>query len=283
MCSAASSGGSTRPATRHSRDHLRRIIVDDMADRQQRGCNALQEDGSGCKQSTSEPRCRAHHQEYKSLNTKYKALDQAYQEITGATEDPTPSEQNRKLQLATDLVACRTRVNHRFDWESPTGNRGHIRRILKTQSELESLKVAIDRRSPPQGLAQASASDTISANVETPAPTASQVRCSIVDPNTPIELFNHLPDDHPGRFMRRSLIQLREGAIAALYKVVPALDDSDCNSSSAQPAEETRLMGTACEVLRFVLRGYIVWKADPDVLEDAGCHKFRDVPAKQIV
>ena len=272
MCSAASSGSSTRPATQDSRHHLRRIIVEDMTDRQHRGCNALQEDGSGCKEFTGhpgQPRCRAHHEEYKSLNTKYKGLDQAYHKITGEIEDLTPSDQEMKLRVGTDLVACRTEVGQRFHWDSSTGNRGHVGRILRIRSEIKRLEVAINQSGPPERLAPASASDTTPGNLDAPASAALHHWRSIVDPNTPIELFSHLPDDHPGKVLRTFNIQLRQGAIAELYRVVPDLDDSGCDVSDAQPDENDESLDTATEILRFVLRGYIVWKADPDTLEDA--------------
>ena len=243
-----------------------------MADRGQRRCDALLDDGSGCKKFTghrSRPRCSAHHQEYKNLNTKYKGLDETYHQITGEIKDLTSSEREIKLRVGTELVTCRTQVNHRFHSESSMGNRGHIRRILRIQSELRSLKVADSPSSALEGLAPVSANDTASASLNTPTAAALQVHRSIVDPDTPIELFSHLPDDHPGRILRSMNIEMRQHAIDALYKVVPALDDSDCNSSNAQSDEEVKLLHTFSEVLRFVLRGYIVWNADPDILEAA--------------
>lgn len=139
-----------------------------MATSQQRRCNALHEDGSDCMHFTgypSHPRCGAHHREYKDLNTRYKSLDESYHKIAGKIEGLTPSEQEVKLQLGTDLVACRYRVHQRFHSESSSGNRGHIRRILRIQSELESLKIAIDRRNHPREMAQVSVSDATSADM----------------------------------------------------------------------------------------------------------------------
>ncbi|KAI7969109.1 hypothetical protein EIK77_006014 [Talaromyces pinophilus] len=222
-------------------------------------CHALLPGGSECHGAflnPKHPRCPTHQQEYEELYQIYKDTEKQYRDldidVDGSNEDDDRIKQ--KIALGKKTVGLRTQMNHRF-FSAPK-DRGHIRWILKLSEEIEKLQGKIN---PARSEEDAEQSDR-----QQPPPRL--VYQSLLSPEVPFSALDHLPADSPVRTLKECLLTLTEGWIKCLYEIAPSLNDSLATIVDPEEPNTTREPDAGDHVMRYVLREFLFWKADEDVM-----------------
>ncbi|BCS28171.1 uncharacterized protein APUU_61219S [Aspergillus puulaauensis] len=225
-------------------------------------CLALPEDGTECRGMRQKPEhqyCRYHHQEYKSLYCTYKRLEKEYNGFGSVG----PEGWAEKAARGRQVISLRDQVNKRF-YSVKAGNGGHVRWILKLQKEveiLERLTIGADETRDGGG----PQSEPESGPVDSEAHRGEYVYRSLLSPDVPMSDLDHLPDDSPVKVMKRTLAQLTDTLVEQLYRIVPSLDDSSPVIKDDE-GRESRIPDIGDKAIRFILREFILWKADTEVL-----------------
>ncbi|KAJ6128667.1 hypothetical protein N7471_009884 [Penicillium samsonianum] len=140
-------------------------------------------------------------------------------------------------------------MNHRF-YSHGRDNKSHIKWILKLVEEVKVLE------------------DKINSLQEGPETEEPQVRLhyqSLLSHEVPFSALNHLPEDSHVRILKKALHGVTEALLNRLYKMAPSLNDSG-------PMVEDLTEHTAREpnegdyVMRYVLREFLLWQGDREVL-----------------
>lgn len=219
-------------------------------------CPALHEDGSDCHHHLLRPHhdlCHPHHREYKELYKSYKDLEQYYGSLGPRDgEDGARAEVEAKLAAGKKTLQLRDQVNRRF-FNLATNNRGHVKWILKLQSELRNLESRL-------ATLDAEASTGPVAPPQEDAP----VFQSLLDPEVPMSALSHLPDSHPGVVIKRVVHEMVTQMVEKLYSIAPSLDDS--TSLVLDVTGEKREPNARDFVIRFLFRELLIYKADADEL-----------------
>lgn len=230
-------------------------------------CRALLENGNECPSTKQKPEhkfCRPHYQEYKNLYRNYKSLEEEF--YAAGLDDPEGCAE--KVARGRQALTLRDQVNKRF-FSVSDGNRGHARWILKLQNEVaileERLKMGPGEARDGEGLAHEAHNEPEDGAPESEANVGQYVYRSLLSPDVPMSDLAHLPDDSPVKVLKETIAQFGNEMRQRLYRMVPSLDDS---SSVIRDGEggETRTPNVGDKVMRFVLREFILWKADADVL-----------------
>ncbi|KAK6502757.1 hypothetical protein TWF481_007804 [Arthrobotrys musiformis] len=132
-------------------------------------CTVLEKNGSPCDNRCRANRgyCTKHNAEYQKLYESYKTLEKEYDGIGLETSPPGPPGSGesdswkikalKKINCGREVCQQRTEVNHRFfnqisqtqanrnvNWQE--GNRSHVQRILKLQSEVKFWEGELEKR-----------------------------------------------------------------------------------------------------------------------------------------
>ncbi|KAI1460203.1 hypothetical protein F4805DRAFT_418583 [Annulohypoxylon moriforme] len=216
-----------------------------------RRCHALHEDGSECREKLVQARhtlCSAHHQEYKRLYKSYKDKEKYYNSIEASDIGTDVNDKIKaKLDAGKETLELRNVVNHRF-FSLSNNNRGHIRWILKIQSDLHGLEqklVASD--------VEESASSSLPAQDDQDV--KSPVFRSLLNPMVPMSELDHLPPNHPVIILKQFSNTMLNATVEKLYSIAPCLKDS---SSATHDVQDT--------IICFLFRELLLHKADADVL-----------------
>lgn len=221
-------------------------------------CRALHEDGSDCRARllhTSHVFCPSHHQEYKRLYELYKQTKKHYSAIestAGGADDPK-TKIKAKLAAGRETLQLRDQVNRRF-FSFSAQNRGHVKWIMKLQSEVRSL----ERQLEPE--AKDSAGLT---------PPLQPQSLSPLDPAVPLSALGHLPASSPILVLRQASDAILTSKIKEFYSILPALDDSSSLVLDDVDPSVTREPDDRDHIIRFLFRELIAQKADADVLARA--------------
>lgn len=203
--------------------------------------------------------CRHHHQQYKNLYCTYKRLEKEYNEFGSVG----PEGWAEKAARGRQVISMRDRVNRRF-FSVGDRNRGHVRWILKLQKEveiLERLTIGADETRDGGGPHSEPESDP----VDSEAHRGEYVYRSLLSPDVPMSDLDHLPDDSPVKVMKRTLAQVTDTLVEQLYSIVPSLDDSSPVIEDDE-GREPRIPDVGDKAIRFILREFILWTADTEVL-----------------
>lgn len=157
-----------------------------------------------------------------------------------------------KIELGKKTVQLRIQMNHRF-FSTPK-DRGHIQWILKLSEEIEKLQGKInparsenaeqsDRQQPPRLVYQ-----------------------SLLSPEVPFSTLDHLPADSHVRTLKKCLLTFAEGFIKRLYEIAQSLNDSSATIVNPEEPNTPSEPDAGDHVMRYVLREFLLWQADEDVL-----------------
>lgn len=230
-------------------------------------CTALLPDGKECRTVVGEPHhrfCRQHHREQTRMYNLYKVREGEYNAISVNDNDRTKLEE--KIRVGEEVVKLRDAVNRRF--HSLSGdNRGHIRWILKLRSEIDNLKEASLSSQRPADPPELSAGSSETKN-ETEEKGGVWVYRSLISPEVPMSALDHLPRDSPAVVIKESLNMIMSSLVDKLYNLAPSLNDSGRSVGDANTAEEQD-PGPDGLVIRYILREFLVWKADTETLARA--------------
>ncbi|KAF7177488.1 hypothetical protein CNMCM7691_005741 [Aspergillus felis] len=233
-------------------------------------CTALSQDGKECPRTIKKPEyqyCRLHHQEYKDLHCEYKQREEEYNALVLGDTDVSAAVFTEKIARGRRVITLRDQVNRRF-FSVSDGNRGHIRWILKLIKEVDTLeerfKMGADEARDGNGPAQEDQSGP-SDSAESEAHRGERVYRSLLSPDVSMSDLDHLPDDSPVKVLKSTLALFTGTLRQRLYSIVPSLDDSSAVIKDGETGESwTPDVGD--KVIRFVLREFILWKADMEVL-----------------
>jgi hypothetical protein len=163
-----------------------------------------------------------------------------------------------KLAALKETLQLRDKVNRRF-FSLSEDNRGHVKWILKLQSELHDLETRL-----------ASLDAETSAGPGTP-PQPQEGRLmfrSLLHPSVPMSALSHLPDDSPVVVLKREAAVFLTAMVDKLYSVAPSLDDSS-SLVLDDVTHERRKPDVRDFVIRFLFRELLVYRADADELARA--------------
>lgn len=219
-------------------------------------CQVLSPGGAECHGALLKPghsRCPAHQQEYKTLYQIYKDTEKQYQDLVIDIDASDDQEDRIKEQIALGkkTVELRTQMNHRF-FTVPK-DRGHVRWILKLTMEIEKLQEKIQ---PTQ-----SEDDEQSDGQQ-----LQFFYQSLLSPEIPFSALDHLPADSPVRTLKELTLTLTKDWIKHLYKVAPSLNDALTTIVDPEATGTTREPDAGDHAMRYVLRKFILWQADEEVL-----------------
>lgn len=234
-------------------------------------CAALSQDGKECPRTRKKPEyqyCRLHHQERNDLNGKYKQLEKEYTALVVGDTDVSDAVLTEKIARGRQVIKLRDEVNRRFFSDSD-GNRGHVRWILKLSKEVdtleERLKMEKDETRDRVGPTQEDQTGPTIEPAESETHRGEFICRSLLSPDVPMSELDHLPDDSPVKVLKSNLAMLASTMRQRLYSIVPSLDDSSPVIYHGETGEScTPDVGD--KVIRFVLREFILWKADTEVL-----------------
>ncbi|KAL2185808.1 hypothetical protein L209DRAFT_646217, partial [Thermothelomyces heterothallicus CBS 203.75] len=227
-------------------------------------CRALHEDGSDCRARllhASHVFCPAHHQEYKRLYESYKQTEKHYSGIESkadGADDVKITTIKAKVAAGRETLRLRDQVNRRF-FSFSVRNRGHVKWIMKLQSEVLALERELEREFAAP-VAKGSASPT-----RPPKPQS----LSPLDPAVPLSALGHLPVGSPIVVLRQASDAILTAKIEELYSILPALDDSLSLALDDVDPGVTRELDDRDHIIRFFFRELIAQKADADVLTRA--------------
>ncbi|AEO60378.1 hypothetical protein MYCTH_2309563 [Thermothelomyces thermophilus ATCC 42464] len=236
------------------------------APRVDRHCRALHEDGSDCRARllhASHVFCPAHHREYKRLYESYKRTEKHYSGIESKADgaDDVKTTIKAKVAAGRETLRLRDQVNRRF-FSFSVQNRGHVKWIMKLQSEVLALERELERElaAPEAPEAKGSASPR-----RPPKPQS----LSPLDPAVPLSALGHLPVSSPIVVLRQASDAILTAKIKELYSISPALDDSSSLVLDDVDPGVTRELDDRDYIIRFFFRELIAQKADADVLARA--------------
>lgn len=219
-------------------------------------CRALSPRGSECHGALLEPkhsRCPTHQQEYEALYQTYKDAEKQYRDLVTDVDGSNEVEDRikEKITLGKKTYELRIQMNLRF-FSTPK-DRGHVRWILKLGGEIERLQ---DISTPAQ-----------SEDAEQSRGQQTQlVYQSLLSPEVPFSALDHLPADSPVRIWKEFGLTFTEGSIKRLYEIAPSLNDSLATIVDLEVPDTTRELDAGDHVMRYVLREFILWQADEEVL-----------------
>ncbi|KAJ5428864.1 hypothetical protein N7445_010318 [Penicillium cf. griseofulvum] len=195
------------------------------------------------------------------LRCKYKQLEKEYDALVlGDTTE--------KIARGRQVITLRDQVNRRF-FSVSDGNRGHVRWILKLIKEVDTLeersKMGSDETRDGDEPAQKDQSGPTSDSAESEAHHGELVYQSLLSPDIPMSDLDHLPDDSPVKVLKSTLASFSDTMRQRLYSIAPSLDDSSPVIKDSKTGE-SRTPDIGDKVIRFVLREFILWKADTEVL-----------------
>jgi hypothetical protein len=226
-------------------------------------CVALSKDGADCHQKPPKPEhrlCKPHHQEHVKLYGKYKTAGRIYARLDISGEGCSSEKMEQKRVRGKEVIALRDEVNRRFFSESEQ-NRGHIRKILMLQGEVNALEAKLSSESV---LHQAIPSPkTPQAGCEEPR--QQLVYRSLLSPEVAISALSHLPRDSPVVVMKEFVSSLTTQLLEKLYSIVPSLNDSSTVIKDPDSSAEWE-PDAGDHVIRFVFREFLLWEADSETL-----------------
>ncbi|KAK4540487.1 hypothetical protein LTR36_009125, partial [Oleoguttula mirabilis] len=221
---------------------------------------------------------------YKNIYVEYKKVEKLYEALPVHGEDVTVEQRRKKLELGKETVRLRNVVNRRFFSQSAE-IRGHVRWILKLEAEVQALEDELRTLECPIPSIHDHAESPVATGASTAqeaAPTpVRQLYRSLLSPEVPMSALAHLPDDHPAFALKQFISMFTEEYIARLYAIVPCLDDSadaNINASECGPPNEADI---GVQVIRFMLREFLLCKADAEVLYRASKTQSIDVFLRQ--
>ncbi|KAI1073867.1 hypothetical protein F5B20DRAFT_565710 [Whalleya microplaca] len=229
-----------------------------------RQCRALHKDGSDCREKllqASHTLCPPHNQEYKKIYESYKLKEKRYVSIKIEEGEASTTERiGAKLAAGKETLELRDQVNRRF-FNFSAQNRGHIKWILKLQSEVSDLGQKLAAREAREAASSSPPARTVRV-IET------TVYGSLLDPAVPMSRLSHLQPDSPVILLRKIVNATVAQLVQRIYSIVPALNDSssvifDKVSNTEREPDEQDI------VLRFLFRELLLYKADADVLARA--------------
>jgi hypothetical protein len=231
----------------------------------------LLQDGKECRRKPKKPEyqhCRLHHQEYKDLHCEYKQLEEEYNALVLGDTDVSAAVFTEKIARGRRVITLRDQVNRRF-FSVSDGNIEHVRWILKLKKDVDTLeerfKMGPDEARDGGGPAQEDHSGPTSDSAESDAHREERVYRSLLSPDVPMSDLDHLPDDSPVKVLK-SILALFTGTLRQrLYSIVPSLDDSSPVIKDGETGESWT-PDDGDKVIRYVLREFILWKADTEVL-----------------
>jgi hypothetical protein len=168
-------------------------------------------------------------------------------DLNGLNEDKI----KEKIVLEKKTVALRIQTNQRF-FSAPK-DRGHIRWILKLSKEIEELQDKVK---------SAQSEDMEQSNEQRPR----LVYQSLLSPEVPFSALDHLPADFPVRTLKECSLTITEGSIKRLYEIAPSLNDSLTTIRNSEDPTTTREPDAGDHIMRYVLREFLLWQADEEVL-----------------
>lgn len=239
-------------------------------------CSALQDNGKECgfgNCTPDRPRCSMHHAEHKSLYATYKAAQRHYDAIK-LSDSLTADQMREKIKFGKETVDIRNKVHQRFWSHEIKGNRGHVRWILKTMDEIHVLETRLETTSAEETVdipSQDTASDAPKDRHGAPEEKDQALkRVSLLSMEVPMERLQHLPEDHPVRTIKSCLLEIHQATLQKLYGIVPGLNDArDADSPRSEDSQGEVRHDVGDHILRYMLRGFIAWKAEPEILADA--------------
>ncbi|KAJ5641471.1 hypothetical protein N7490_005471 [Penicillium lividum] len=234
-------------------------------------CAALSQDGKECLRTTEKPVyqfCRLHHQEYKDIYCKYKQREEEYNDLVLGDTVVSAAVFAEKIALGRQVITLRDQVNKRF-FSVIDDNRGHVRWILKLNKEVDTLeerfKMWVDQNRDGDAPAQEDQSGPTSDSAESEVHRGELVYRSLLSSDVPMSDLDHLPDDSPVKVLKSRLGLFTDAMRRRLYGIAPSLDDSSPVIKDGETGKSwTPNVGD--KVIRFVLRGFILWKADTEIL-----------------
>ncbi|KAJ5759976.1 hypothetical protein N7520_007132 [Penicillium odoratum] len=255
-------------------------------------CVALSKDGKECPRTKTKPKyryCRLHHQEYSDLYQKYKQLEKEYETLASGDTDVPAAVITERIARGKQAITLRDQVNRRF-FSFDDGNRGHVRWILKLKNEVDTLedrfKIGADEALDGYRPAQEDQSEPTSDSAESDHHRGELEYRSLLSPDIPMSDLDHLPDNSPVKVLKKAFAQFSDEMWQRLYRIAPSLDDSSPEIKDGETGE-SRKPDEGDKVIRFVLREFIIWKADTEVLTLASktdsIDKFlRQVPSSAL-
>jgi len=234
-------------------------------------CTALSQDGKECLSTRKKPQyqyCTPHHQEYRDLYCEYKQLEEGYKSLVLGDTNNSAMLFTEKIARGRRVITLRDQVNRRF-FSISDGNREHVRWILKLNKELDTLeerfKMEVNQAFDGVKSAKEEPSGQASDHAESETHREELVYRSLLSPDVPMSDLNHLPDDSPVKVLKSTLALFGDTTRQKLYKIAPSLDDSSPMIKDGETGKSwTPDVGD--KVLRFVLREFILWRADTEVL-----------------
>ncbi|RAL05329.1 uncharacterized protein BO80DRAFT_421394 [Aspergillus ibericus CBS 121593] len=247
-------------------------------------CFALSDDGAECDRETNGPEfCPSHHQERKRLYEEYKQAESDYNSLVLPKDDFPVELVKQKIGLGRKTLDLRNKVNRRFFSQSGQ-NRGHIRWILKLDAEVNALEERV-RLKEGQGEGAEVSSQGIGRDDEKVMQQGTFVYRSLLSPEVPLSELNHLTGNNPVKIIKECIQAVTDALVERLYGIVPVLDDSGPMIKNAG-GEEERRPDDGDQVMRFIFRRFLLWKADADVLaratraESIDCFLRRSLPGE---
>lgn len=196
----------------------------------------------------------------------YKLRERDFEAISFTVDEDGKSKLEEKIRVGEEVIGLRDAVNRRF-YSLNGDNRGHFQWILKLRSEIDHLKKISQEFQQP--------SDPLT---EGPRPSESpegpkeqgdvRVYRSLISPEVPMSALDHLPRDSPAVVIKSFLNMAVDGLVDRLYGISPSLDDSRTSVPGSDTAEE-QSPSTDDLVIRYILREFLVWKADTKTLARA--------------
>lgn len=232
-------------------------------------CTALLPDGKECRTVVGEPHyrfCRQHHREQIRMYNLYKLREGEYNTICVDDSEDDKTRLEEKIRVGEEAVELRDAVNRRF-YSLSGDNRGHIRWILKLRSEIDGLKKASLSSGGPPDPSELSPAPS-ETNNKSEAEGGEWVYRSLISPEVPMSALDHLPRDSPAVVIKESLNMMLSSLVDKLYEFAPSLDDSGRSVGDASTAEGQG-PGADGLVIRYILREFLVWKADTETLARA--------------
>ena len=207
--------------------------------------------------------CRVHHKEYLQLHEQYKVAEVDYDKVS-LDERSSDDQRRQKIALGNKALKLRNEVNHRF-FSLAADNRGHIRWMLKLNSEISVLQKKLDAI---QQVDIPSGSDNDCNQAETQSGSVQYVYRSYLDPELPMSALDHLPRDHIVVQMKELISSVTEAFLSRLYRIAPSLNDSGSEIERAE-CERGVVPDAGDYVIRFLFREYLLLKSDTEVLYKA--------------
>jgi len=163
-----------------------------------------------------------------------------------------------KLAAGRATLQLRDQVNRRF-FSFSAQNRGHVKWILKLQSEVRGLEQQLE-----QDLVNVEAKGSAGL-----APPSQPQSLSLLDSAVPLSALGHLPAGSPIVVLREASDAILTAKVKELYFVLPALDDSSSLVLDDVDPSVAREPDDRDHIIRFLFRELIAQKADAGMLARA--------------